>query len=103
MLVRTNLSRSSRTSSGGQEVSMPRATQALFKSLRGELPVNQRRYCDADDAPRPATGFIAYGRYQLCNSCAVEYEAARTSAVVTSPGQYVRGRRFGEIFDGETS
>jgi hypothetical protein len=82
---------------------MPPVTQAFVKALQGELPVNKRRYCDADDAPRPASGFIAYGRYQLCNACAVEYEAARTNAMVTSPGQYVRGRRFGEIFDEETS
>jgi hypothetical protein len=104
MVTHTGLDPSSRRLSSGQVTAIRAAMQLFIKdALDSGLRVNQRRYCDADDAPRCAAGFIACGDYQLCNDCAAEYAMARTCGLVTNPGQYVRDRRFGEMFDVETT
>jgi hypothetical protein len=59
----------------------------------------ERLYCDACELPQPAAGFIRYGRYQVCNSCATEYELVRARGLAGSIGQFVRDRRFGERLD----
>ncbi len=56
----------------------------------------ERLYCDACELPQPAAGFIQYGRYQVCNGCATEYELVRAQGLVGSIGQFIRDRRFGE-------
>jgi hypothetical protein len=58
-----------------------------------------RLYCDACELPQPAAGFIQYGRYQVCNACATEYELVRARGLARSVGQFVRDRRFGERLD----
>lgn len=55
-----------------------------------------RMYCDACQRPRPAAGVIRYGRYALCNCCATEYEVARAKGALSTPGQFVRDKHFGE-------
>jgi hypothetical protein len=60
------------------------------------VAVSNRIYCDACQRARPAAGFIQYGRYAVCNSCAIEYEVAHARGVISSPGQYVRDKNFGE-------
>lgn len=60
---------------------------------------DQRLYCDACEHPRPSAGFTRYGRYQVCSSCAMEYERACLFGLVGSAGQFVRGRQFGEQLD----
>jgi len=55
-----------------------------------------RMYCDACQRPRSAAGAIHYGRYALCNCCATEYEVARARGALSSPGQFVRDKHFGE-------
>ncbi|HLZ72995.1 MAG TPA: hypothetical protein VKV26_24090 [Dehalococcoidia bacterium] len=55
-----------------------------------------RVYCDACQRPRPAAGVIRYGRYALCNGCATEYEVARAHGALSTPGQFVRDKHFGE-------
>jgi|SRR5579875_296775 len=61
--------------------------------------VADRLYCDACELPQPAAGFIRYGRYQVCNACATEYEIVQARGLAGSIGQFVRGRRFGERLD----
>ena len=56
----------------------------------------RRAYCDGCERARPAAGFIQYDRYCLCNGCATEYEVARARALVATPGQYIRDKRFGD-------
>jgi hypothetical protein len=53
--------------------------------------------CDACEQARPAEGFIQYGRYQVCNRCATNYEIAHAKGLVETPGQYIRDQRFGGI------
>ena len=55
-----------------------------------------RMYCDACQRPRPAAGVIRYSRYALCNGCATEYEVARAGGALSTPGQFVRDKHFGE-------
>jgi hypothetical protein len=62
---------------------------------RGVAPT-ARVYCDACERARPAAGSISYDRYALCNSCAVEYEAARARGLLGTPGRFVRDKHFGE-------
>jgi formate dehydrogenase maturation protein FdhE len=62
---------------------------------RGTEP-QRRAYCDGCERARPAAGFIQYDRYCLCNDCATEYEVARARALVSTPGQYIRDKRFGD-------
>ena len=62
---------------------------------RGTEP-QRRAYCDGCERARPAAGFIQYERYCLCNGCATEYAVARARALVTTPGQYIRDKRFGD-------
>jgi hypothetical protein len=62
---------------------------------RGVSPV-ARMYCDTCEGARPRPGFLAYERYQLCNTCATAYEVARARGWVATPGQFVRDSRFGE-------
>lgn len=57
---------------------------------------SSRIYCDGCERPRPAAGFINYDRYVLCNNCAIEYEVARARGAITTPGQYVRDKHFGD-------
>jgi hypothetical protein len=59
----------------------------------------ERLYCDACELPQPAAGFIQYGRYQVCNACATEYELVRAQGLAGTIGQFVRDRRFGERLD----
>jgi hypothetical protein len=65
-------------------------------ALANGVPGTARRYCDACERARPAPGFIHYDRYELCNACAIEYEVARASGLITTTGQYVRDKRFGD-------
>jgi hypothetical protein len=60
---------------------------------------HRRVYCDACQRPKAAAGSIRYGRYQLCNGCATEYELAQASGLAVSAGQFVRDRQFGESLD----
>lgn len=62
---------------------------------RGIEP-QRRLYCDGCERARPAAGFIQYERYAMCNECATEYEVARARALLASPGQFIRDKRFGE-------
>jgi formate dehydrogenase maturation protein FdhE len=60
------------------------------------VPPQARMYCQACQQVRPIAGFIAYGQYQLCNTCATEYEVARARGRVASAHQFVREQVFGE-------
>jgi hypothetical protein len=60
---------------------------------------DKKVYCDACEQPQPAAGAIRYGRYQVCNSCATEYELAQARGLTGSVGQFVRDRQFGERLD----
>ncbi|HZU77271.1 MAG TPA: hypothetical protein VFA70_10940 [Dehalococcoidia bacterium] len=75
-----------------------RAAMRLFveDDLARGMVRQSRLYCDACEQARPAAGFIHYGRYALCNACAIEYEVARTRGQVTTAGQYVRDKHFGD-------
>jgi hypothetical protein len=55
-----------------------------------------RLYCPACQQGRCLAGFIDYGRYQLCNRCATEYEVALARGLVQSAGRFVRDKVFGE-------
>jgi hypothetical protein len=65
---------------------------------RGVSP-EERLYCDACEQARSQPGFLAYGRYQLCNACATAYEVAWACGEVATPGRFVRNVRFGEVSD----
>jgi hypothetical protein len=55
-----------------------------------------KRYCDACQRVVCSAGFVDYGRYALCNCCAMEYEVASARCVTSSIGRYVRDKNFGE-------
>ncbi len=57
---------------------------------------HQRRYCHGCQRARPLAGSLAYAHYQLCNTCATEYEVACIRGAVETIGQYVRDKQFGE-------
>src|SRR5690348_4760266 len=60
-------------------------------------PASQPRlYCDACERARPAQGFVQERRYLLCEDCCREYEAGVASKRVSSAGQFVRDKHFGE-------
>src|SRR5579884_2899674 len=84
-----------------RQVGAIRTAMRLFVDddvAQGRTPAD-RLYCDACELPQPAAGFIRYGRYQVCNACATEYELVRARGLAGSIGQFVRGRRFGERLD----
>lgn len=60
------------------------------------IPAGARGYCSACLHPRPLRGFVQLGRYQLCNTCAIEYAVARSVGEPVSAGQFVRDKQFGE-------
>jgi hypothetical protein len=64
-----------------------------------QMQSNKRVYCDACQRTQPAPGSIRYGRYQLCNSCATQFELAQARGLTASAGQFVRDRQFGESLD----
>jgi hypothetical protein len=73
----------------------------LFKEedLARGASTSRKVYCDACQQTQPAAGAIRYGRYQVCNACATEYELANARGLAGSIGQFVRGRQFGERLD----
>jgi hypothetical protein len=75
-----------------------RTAMALFveDDLAGGALPSQRLYCDACERVRPAAGFVRYQRYNFCNICATEYEVARARGVLSTAGQYLRDKRFGD-------
>jgi hypothetical protein len=74
-----------------------RAAMHLFvEEDAGRDSARGRVYCDACEHPQPAAGSIRYGRYQICNACATDYEIAHARGLVGSMGQFVRDRQFGE-------
>jgi hypothetical protein len=80
------------------QINAIRAAMKLFVEddlARGVLG-SGRIYCDGCERPRPSAGVITYGRYVLCNNCAIEYEVARARGAITMPGQYVRDKHFGD-------
>lgn len=80
------------------QINAVRASLALFVEddvARG-VPAFSRIFCDACQLARPAAGFIQYGRYAVCNACAIEYEVAHARGLLSTPGQYVRDKAFGE-------
>jgi len=80
------------------QVQAIRSAMKLFvdDDLARGVRLTDRMYCDACQRARPAAGVIRYGRYAVCNGCAMEYEVARAQGQIASPGQYVRDKRFGE-------
>lgn len=80
------------------EVEAIRAAMALFleDDIARGVPAFSLVFCDACQRARPAPGFIQYGRYATCNACAIEYEVARARGLLSTPGQFVRDKRFGE-------
>lgn len=82
----------------GREVAAMRAALALFveDDIARGVAAGSRIFCDACQRARPAAGFIQYGRYAVCNACAIEYEVARSRGLLSTPGQFVRDKRFGE-------
>jgi len=64
--------------------------------LRPGFCPEARIYCDACDGARLASGSVQHGRYVLCNGCDAEYACAQIKQGSTSPGRYVRDKRFGE-------
>lgn len=86
-----------RTLSPGQIEAIRSAMQLFIDDdLARGVRRTDRMYCDACQRPRPAAGVIRYGRYALCNCCATEYEVARAKGALSSPGQFVRDKHFGE-------
>ncbi len=80
------------------QVAAIRAVMQLFVEddlAQGASP-DRRFYCAACQRPRPMPGFIPYGRYQVCNACATEYEVARARHRELTIGQFVRDKAFGE-------
>lgn len=82
------------------QVAAIRAAMRLFieDDLDNGVSPAARQYCDACERHRPAAGFLGYGRHQLCNPCASEYELAHAAGLVATVGSYLRDRRFGETF-----
>ena len=80
------------------QVTAIRSAMQLFidDDLARGVRRTDRIYCDACQRPRPAAGVIRYSRYSLCNGCATEYEVARAGGALSSPGQFVRDKHFGE-------
>src|SRR6476646_807146 len=76
---------------------------AIIDAMRARLekdlalgPVVGRLYCDACQRVRSGAGFVSYGRYTVCNQCATEYEVANARGILTTVGQFVRDKNFGE-------
>ena len=80
------------------QVDAIRAAMRLFvdDDLARGSAIRAKLYCDACERARPAPGFIQYDRYGLCNLCATEYEVARARGQVSTAGQYVRDKHFGD-------
>jgi hypothetical protein len=55
-----------------------------------------KQYCDACQRVRNGAGFVVYGRYTVCNQCATEFEVANARGLLTTIGQFVRDKNFGE-------
>jgi hypothetical protein len=68
----------------------------LDDDLSRGIESQRRLYCDGCERARPAAGFIQYERYAMCNDCATEYEVARARALLSTQGQFIRDKRFGE-------
>ena len=91
-------------SSGGSGAPSPaqvRAVRAVMQQFVEEdaalgISPRARGYCNACRRPRPLRGFVQLGRYQLCNTCALEYEVAWAWGEPLSAGQFVRDKCFGE-------
>ncbi len=94
LIERRPLQRSLSTS----QIEAIRSAMQLFvdDDLARGVRSTDRMYCDACQRPRSAAGAIHYGRYALCNGCATEYEVARATGALASPGQFVRDKHFGE-------
>ena len=100
MIEETSSSARGRTLNERQIRAIQSAMQLFVEDdlTRGEL-AEQRLYCDACQRAQPAAGFIRYCRYQICNTCATEYEVAQARGLTLSAGQFVRDRQFGEMLD----
>jgi len=68
------------------------------ENLANGVSPTMRLYCDVCERTRPMPGFVQYERYQFCDCCACEYERARMRGSVFTAGQYLRGKRFGELY-----
>jgi hypothetical protein len=89
-----------RNLSQAQEVAIRTAMRLFLEdSLGRDNGANQRVYCDACQQSQPAAGSIRYRRYQLCNTCATQFELALARGYTASAGQFVRDRQFGELLD----
>ncbi len=75
-----------------------RSAMKLFveDDLARGVSTSRRVWCDACEQARPAAGAIQYGQYTLCNRCAIECEVGRGRGMISTLGQYVRDKHFGD-------
>jgi hypothetical protein len=82
--------------SNGSVAAIVDAMRALLEKDLALGTAIGRLYCDACQQVRSAAGFVSYGRYNICNRCATEYEVANARGKLTTVGQFVRDKNFGE-------